>query len=110
MKNLTIVALSLLLVSTVLFMAFKPAPAPAQANDHVVIYWVSGISNLFVSKNGSEYEKVSIKTGDTKGVHNRNSCISLIKQYETEGYEIKSINGNKESGRTSTEVWMIRKK
>lgn len=111
MKNLTIVALSLLLVSSVLFMAFKPAPATSVANDHVVIIRRFDNAYLFVSENGSKYEQIKINKKDYDGGYDMNSCINIVKKYEADGYEIQSISGDITTvDLTNTKIWMTRKK
>lgn len=108
MKNLTIVALSLLLVSSLMFVAFKPASV---ANDHITLVPDRNNTKVFVSKNGTEYEVVEFDKKNVNGDHDLNSTISLVRKYEKEGYEIVSVNGGNITGGVAHKVvWMTRKK
>ncbi len=111
MKNLTIVALSLLLVSSVLFMAFRPSPASNVANDHITLVPDRNNSKVFVSKNGTDYEVVEFDKKKINGDHDLNSTISLVRKYEKEGYRIVSVNGGNVTGGVAHKVvWMTREK
>lgn len=101
MKNLTIVALSLLLVSSVLFMAFKPAPTPVQANDHIVL--MQNNAEVFISINGIEFEAVKAKT-KSYGIVNANPIIEQVKKYEAQNYKIISTS----IGSGATMIWMTK--
>jgi|GEM_PF-6440267 len=108
MKKLTIVALSLLLVSSALLMAFTPKTT-GKANDHITLVPDRDNSKVFVSKNGEDYEVVKFDKKNVNGDHDLNSTISLVRKYEQEGYRILSVNGGNVTGGVSHKViWMIR--
>ncbi len=109
MKNLTIVALSLLLVSSVLFMAFKPSPTPAQANDHVALILKFDNSRVFISENGTNFEEMKIDRKTVNGIYDMNALISVTKKYESQGYKLVSVHNQNQNGSTdNVMIWMTK--
>ena len=84
-----ILLLSLLAVSVLTFLSFKPTQTSKKYQHMIILAVHADFDDVDVSIDGKEYSHTSF-VKQTKGGWDFNPMINLIHQYEGEGWEMQS--------------------